>query len=209
MLLCQTITKVRTNLFSSASHSYNHALGDPVPIELLRRNPAISIAEEPWPEEAKQRLMNFDIDAWQMKHGHEHVSSLLEELIAELGRQYGNASLVGVGYCFGGKHVLRLAKHALKAAASFHPSFVQADDLAGIQAPVYIGLAENDKMVPASLPTDLQRWADAGIRGDTHFMIEEYPGMGHGFAARPDTESESIRKQYEIAFRRTVEHLSL
>jgi dienelactone hydrolase len=31
------------------------------------------------------------------------------------------ATIVGVGYCFGGKHVLLLAKWALQAAVTLHP----------------------------------------------------------------------------------------
>ena len=126
----------------------------------------------------------------------------------EIAKHYGDPLLVGVGYCFGGKHVLRLAKSALTAAAAFHPSFVEAEDLDGIKVPLYVGLAEKDDMVPASLPHDLRHWSSAGMREDAPLTLEIYPGMRHGFAARPDTKDENIRTQYQKAFERTVQHFA-
>jgi dienelactone hydrolase len=119
--------------------------------------------------------------------------------------------VVGVGYCFGGKHVLRLCKTArLAAAACFHPSFVEAEDMDmhGVQTPLYIGLAGEDDMVPASLPDDLRVWSSSGMEPDVPFVMETFPGVGHGFAARPDTDDEVVRGQYRRAFQRTLEHFA-
>ena len=132
----------------------------------------------------------------------------MNDLVVDISKQYGIPLLVGVGYCFGGKHVLRLAKSALRAAAAFHPSFVEAEDMKGIKVPVYIGMAEKDDMVPVSLPNDLWAWSATGMREDVPFNLEIYPGMRHGFAARPDTEDENIRTQYQQAFERTVQHFA-
>ncbi|KIW90068.1 uncharacterized protein Z519_09499 [Cladophialophora bantiana CBS 173.52] len=182
--------------------------GDPLPIQLLRRDHALSIDEQPWPEEDKQKLRDLDFPAWLQRHNHPRVSSLLNDLIAGLSEQAKNTTIVGVGYCFGGKHVLRLAKSSLKAAAAFHPSFVEAEDVAGIQVPLYAGLAEKDDMVPVSLPEDLQAWAVTKMKANIPFTMEIYPGVGHGFAARPDTNDDVIRTQYERAFQKSVEHLA-
>ncbi|KAK4946332.1 hypothetical protein LTR10_014530 [Elasticomyces elasticus] len=182
--------------------------GEPLPIEVLRQSRNMSIDEQPWPEEEKQKLRDLDFPAWLQRHNPERVTLLLNGLVAELRRQHEETSIVGVGYCFGGKHVLRLAKTALMAAAAFHPSFVTADDLYGIQAPLYIGLAEKDDMVPASLPSDLEKWASTKMKQNVPFILETYADMNHGFAARPDTEDELILQQYQAAFQRTLQHFS-
>lgn len=174
----------------------------------MKQDRRLSIDEQPWPEEEKQRLRELDFPAWLQHHNHERVTLLLNDLVTQLGRQHAGTTVAGVGYCFGGKHVLRLAKTVLKAAVAFHPSFVEADDMDGIQAPLYIGLAENDDMVPASLPTDLDHWASKRMKANVPFILESYAGMNHGFAARPDTQDEEILRQYQVAFQRTLVHLA-
>lgn len=116
--------------------------------------------------------------------------------------------MFGVGYCFGGKHVIRLAKSHLKAAAAFHPSFVDADDIVGVRAPLYVGLAEQDDMVSPSLADDLRAWTASSIEGYVTFILEIYPSVGHGFASRPDAADPLIIAQYQRAFQKTLEHLS-
>ncbi|KIW12696.1 hypothetical protein PV08_09974 [Exophiala spinifera] len=182
--------------------------GDPLPIQMLRRDHTVSIDEQLWPESDKQKLRDLDFPAWLQRHNHARVSSLLEDLVEGLQKRSEAGVIVGVGYCFGGKHVLRLAKSSLQAAAAFHPSFVEVGDIADIQAPLYVGLAEKDNMVPASLAQDLQAWTATKMGPNVPFTMEIYPGVGHGFAARPDTKDENIRTQYEKAFQRSMDHLN-
>ncbi|KAH7082314.1 hypothetical protein FB567DRAFT_447715, partial [Paraphoma chrysanthemicola] len=113
-----------------------------------------------------------------------------------------------VGYCFGGKHVMRLAQAPLTAAVAFHPSFVEATDMDGVSIPLYAGLAACDDMVPASLATDLRGWATSRMANESLFTLEIYPNVGHGFAARPDTKDEIVKEQYIKAFKRTVTYLA-
>lgn len=103
---------------------------------------------------------------------------------------------------------MRMAKQSIRAAAAFHPSFVECADLSNIKAPLYIGLAEHDDMVPATLPDDLNLWASKGLVEGVSFDLTIYPGMGHGFAARPNTQDYGIRQQYERAFRETIVHFN-
>ncbi|KIW24045.1 uncharacterized protein PV07_09784 [Cladophialophora immunda] len=182
--------------------------GDPLPIQFLKQDHSLSIDEQPWPEEEKQILRDLDFSSWLQRHDHAKVSALLNNLASHIKGHYPNATVVGVGYCFGGKHVLRLSKDMLAAAACFHPSFVEAEDMDGIQAPLYIGLAEKDDMVPASLPEDLCHWANSRMGPNVPFKIESFPQMGHGFAARPDTDDGNVRAQYQTAFIRTLEHFN-
>ncbi|KAJ4176752.1 hypothetical protein NW767_015344 [Fusarium falciforme] len=90
-----------------------------------------------------------------------------------------------------------MARKHLRAAASFHPSFVVEDDIKDIKAPVYIGLAEEDDMVPETLAQDLGTWTK---QENVEAVMGSYPGVGHGFAARPATQDPVIREQYDRAF---------
>lgn len=79
--------------------------------------------------------------------------------------------------------------------------FVTREDLKNIHVPLCVGLAEKDEMIPAAFEQDLQAWTTAD---KTKISLEVYPGMGHGFAARPDTDDPVMREQYERAFNTTV-----
>lgn len=168
-----------------------------MPIGILRGEISLNFDEKP-PEGNKEKHQ-INLPAWLQRHNHDHVSSLLSDLTEDLKRQDPGLGLFGVGYCFGGKHVLRLAKSTLKAAAAFHPSFVVPEDLIGIQVPLSIGLAEKDEMVPATLAQDFENWSKTILKPEVPFSLQIYSGMGHGFAARPDTEDDDIRREYTKA----------
>jgi dienelactone hydrolase len=178
-----------------------------LPIGILRGEISLNFEEKP-PEGSKETYREVNMPAWLQRHSHDHVSSLLSDLTENLKRQDPGLSLFGVGYCFGGKHVLRLAKSTLKAAAAFHPSFVEPADLTGIQVPLYIGLAEKDEMVPETLEQDFKNWSMTILQPGVAFSLEIYSGMGHGFAARPDTEDEDIRREYTKAFDAALDFLT-
>jgi len=75
-------------------------------------------------EEDKEILRNIDLDKWLASHPHDHVETLLQELTESLLREEesGNMALNVAGYCFGGKHALRMASwKAVSSVASFHP----------------------------------------------------------------------------------------
>lgn len=75
----------------------------------------------------------------------------------------------------------------------------------GIKVPIYVGLAAEDEMVPASLRDDLITWTQQlGVQA----TVVEYPGMKHGFAARPDTDDPAIRVQYERALSDALSYLN-
>lgn len=177
-------------------------VGDPLPITLLKPDPVTGKTTS---------LADLDFPSWLSRHNHTRVSSILSTLVTKLPVHSGDspeARSVGVGYCFGGKHVLRLAKSSLAAAAAFHPSFVEADDFSEIHVPVYVGLAEKDEMVPPSLEQDLREWSKQGMGEPGSLVIEVYPGMTHGFAARPNSEDDKVLEQCDKAFQSAVKHLA-
>lgn len=76
------------------------------------------------------------------------------------------------------------------------------DDFESIEVPTYVGLAEKDQMVPDTLPQDLKTWSS---KNNVNLQIEMYPGMNHGFAARPEAKDPGEKAQYDLAYSRTVE----
>ena len=70
------------------------------------------------------------------------VDPIMEATIKELRGSYGVKKLGGVGYCFGGKYVCRWLKEGkLDAGYTAHPSFVEADEVKGIEGPLSISAA--------------------------------------------------------------------
>jgi dienelactone hydrolase len=68
------------------------------------------------------------------------ISSVVQVLRSEMGAE----KIGGVGYCFGGKYVCRWLKNGregLDAGYVAHPSFVDADEVSGIQGPLSIAAA--------------------------------------------------------------------
>ncbi|KAH8816704.1 Alpha/Beta hydrolase protein [Xylogone sp. PMI_703] len=173
--------------------------GDPITLLYLKRNGQMT-------EEERSLLENFDIKVWAQNHPHERVEKLLSQFLQKLPQTFPAAAkgIFGVGYCFGGKHVLRLASSAFVAGVAFHPSNVEMPDISGPKAPLFIGCAENDDMVSPTLASDLQTALEMS---GNQFYIHIYSEMPHGFAARPDHEDSGIRKQFHIAFEDAVRFL--
>lgn len=70
------------------------------------------------------------------------VDAIIEDVIKELHGSYGVKKLGGVGYCFGGKYVCRFLKEGkLDAGFTAHPSFVDKEEVEGIQGPLSIAAA--------------------------------------------------------------------
>lgn len=87
---------------------------------------------------------DFDFPSWKAtKMPRENdVDPIFKETIKYLRGELGVKRLGGVGYCFGGKYVCRWLKPGgLDAGYTAHPSFVEVDELKGIQGPLSIAAA--------------------------------------------------------------------
>lgn len=95
--------------------------------------------EVPWPVPADFSLQEY-IDTKMPRTG--AVDPIVEKVVAWLRGEMGVKRIGGVGYCFGGKYVCRWLKEGgLDAGFTGHPSFVDADELKGIQGPLSIAAA--------------------------------------------------------------------
>lgn len=88
---------------------------------------------------APLNLEGFDIMKWLQGHGPDVVQPIIDTVFKEMRGPLGCKRIGGVGYCYGGRCVVRNLKEGrLDAGYTAHPSFVQADELMAIQGPLSI-----------------------------------------------------------------------
>jgi hypothetical protein len=89
---------------------------------------------------------DFDVGKWireVMPHP-PTVDPKIEKVIKHLRGELGVKKLGGVGHCFGGKYVCRWLKtggRGVDVGFTAHPSFVDAEELKGIEGPLSIAAA--------------------------------------------------------------------
>jgi dienelactone hydrolase len=84
----------------------------------------------------------FEIFKWLEGHLKERVDPVVDKVIKELKGNLGVKKLGAVGYCFGSKYVARfLNKGQIDAGYVAHPSFVDEDEIKGMEGPFSIAAA--------------------------------------------------------------------
>jgi dienelactone hydrolase len=149
------------------------------------------------------------------------VDPIISSVIDVLRGKMGIKKIGGVGYCFGGKYVCRWLKEGkLDAGYVAHPSFVDVDEVQGIQGPLSIAAAG------ASLPSpSIWRVAvtDDATETDEIFTVEKrheteailakhtvpyqmclYSDTEHGFAVKGHMSTAKARFAKEQAFGQAV-----
>jgi dienelactone hydrolase len=125
--------------------------------------------------------------------------------ILNLTRPRTQQKVGAVGYCFGGKYVIRhLRPDQGKFDASFtaHPSFVDDAEVNDLKGPLSIAAAETD----AIFPSDKRHHTEDLLKNlGFPYQINLYAGVEHGFAVRGDVSDQ--RKMYakEAAFLQAVQ----
>jgi len=97
----------------------------------------------------------FDLMKWlNGPPGHlpNRVDPVVDAVIKEMRGNMGVKRIGGVGYCFGGKYVVRdLQEGKLDAGFVAHPSFVEADELKAIKGPLSIAAAGKHAQAPSQV----------------------------------------------------------
>jgi dienelactone hydrolase len=113
--------------------------------------------------------------------------------------------LGAVGYCFGGKYVVRHLQPGsgkIDAGYTAHPSFVEADELKDIKGPLAIAAAETDQIFPAEKRHESEEILK---KVGQPYQINLYSGVEHGFAVRGDLSSRVQTYAKESAFLQAVQ----
>ncbi|KAL2204833.1 alpha/beta-hydrolase [Sarocladium strictum] len=132
----------------------------------------------------------FDMKKWMMEgsdgknpHTPEAVDPIVEAAIKYLKAEHGVARIGAVGYCFGGKYVVRHYKSGIDVGFIAHPTNITEAELAEISGPLSIAAAETDPLFPAE-----KRHASERILAESSqpYQVTLYSGVSHGFAVRGD-----------------------
>lgn len=130
------------------------------------------------------------------------VDAVVEATIKDLRGSHGVKKIGGVGYCFGGKYVCRWLKEGkLDAGYTAHPSFVEADEVRGIQGPLSISAAETDQIFPAPKRHETEEILE---KHTVPYQINLFSDVEHGFAVRCDLSKKREKFAKEQAFLQAV-----
>ncbi|KEF54380.1 esterase/lipase [Exophiala aquamarina CBS 119918] len=151
---------------------------------------------------------DFDIMQWlqgayhpkKVAHLPPTVDPIIDACLVELRTKYNAKKIGAVGYCFGGKYVVRhLRPEAGKIDVGYtaHPSFVDADELKEIKGPLAISAAETDSI----FPTEKRHESEVILKETGQpYQINLYSGVEHGFAVRADLNNPVTKYAKESAF---------
>jgi dienelactone hydrolase len=109
--------------------------------------------------------------------------------------------LGSAGFCWGGKHVIKLAhgenadngKPLVDAVYTGHPSQLSIpDEIERVRKPVSIAVGDKDAVLVQSQVEQIKR-----ILQDkrTESEVRVYPGAGHGFCVRADPLNDDVTQQ--------------
>ncbi|KKZ66314.1 hypothetical protein EMCG_07978 [[Emmonsia] crescens] len=158
------------------------------------------------------------------------VDPILEEILhwidqpAAQGGFGGVERLGGIGYCFGGRYVIRLlAQGRIKAGVVNHPSFFTMDEVRGLAgdgeydcsanapgdarlrpvfSPLAIFAAEEDDILPEGKRREME---DVLKKTGATWSCRTFAQTGHGFTVRGDISNPAARFAKEAALRGAVE----
>jgi len=153
-----------------------------------------------WAEEGPQ-----EFEAWKKRHEPPATDPILARVVDYIHNQYGkDARIGGVGYCFGGRYVIRLmGSGIIDVGAINHPSFFTMEEVSllakGKRLAIYA--AETDDILP---PEKRREMEDVLTKIGATWMSAVYSGTNHGFSVRGDLTVKEVRLAKESAFRGAV-----
>ncbi|CAG8025673.1 unnamed protein product [Penicillium olsonii] len=139
-----------------------------------------------------------DLPAWLPKHQPANVEPVVESTIKYVRETLGVKKVGAVGYCFGGKYVVRYLKPGqIDVGYSAHPSFVTHEELGAIKGPFSIAAAEVDQIFTTQLRHESE---ETLIKTAEPWQINLFSGVSHGFAVRADLSDPKQKWAKEQAF---------
>lgn len=137
------------------------------------------------------------ISDWIQLHGPDKGFEDAKPIVAAL-RSKGISAIGAVGFCWGAKAVVQLAKSDdIQAGVLMHPSFVTVDDIKDVIKPLAILGAETDHLFPQELAKQVKEILSSKPEVDS--VVKIFPGVSHGWTVRYNTEDENAVKSAEEA----------
>jgi dienelactone hydrolase len=146
---------------------------------------------------------SFNLKEWLGNHPTTVIEPVLDAVIKSLKSEHGISRIGAVGYCFGGKYVVRYLASGKGVDAGFvaHPSFVTPEEVEAITGPLSIAAPETDIIFPAELRRKVE---DVLMVKKLPYQVTLYGGVEHGFAVRTDLSIKEKKFAKESAYFQAV-----
>jgi dienelactone hydrolase len=173
--------------------------GDPAPNASAIEEQKESLLDQ-FKLRAFETVKSFMIDMWLARHTEEKVMPILHKVVDGCKEKFGDAvkngdGIYAVGYCIGGRYVLRLASESqhispaesasseiktgplIKVGALAHGASVIPSDFSDLKVPISLVCVENDPLFPDEVRvTGEEAMSKAGLEHE----VQVYPGVPHG-----------------------------
>jgi dienelactone hydrolase len=169
--------------------------------ENIETSDAYPFRKPPWWTETSPN----DFEAWKKRHEPSVTDPILARVMNYIHDKYGkDAKIGGVGYCFGGRYIIRLMGSGLiDVGVVNHPSFFTMEEVSlltkGKRLAMYA--AEMDDILP---PGKRRETEDVLTKVGTTWMSTVCSGTEHGFSVRGDLTQKEVRLAKECAFKGAV-----
>ncbi|KAE9371588.1 alpha/beta-hydrolase [Stipitochalara longipes BDJ] len=157
--------------------------------------------QRPFFPPGKEPIPEIEFEAWKGRHEPRVTDPLLARVVKYIHDNYGqDVKIGGVGYCFGGRYVIRLmGSGVIDAGVINHPSFFTMDEVGrlteGKRLAIYA--AETDDILP---PEKRRETEDVLTKTGATWMSTVFSGTTHGFSVRGDLSVKEVRLAKECAF---------
>lgn len=173
----------------------------------------------PCPIDAFTPGRNFDIMKWVGEHPKERIDGTVEAAIKLMRGELGVKAIGAVGYCFGGKYVIRfLAENkGLEAGFVAHPSLVDSTEVEAVRGPLSVAAAGllscplssliliHYSEIDQVMPPEKRHETEAILQKLGHpYELTLYGGTEHGFAVRTDLGVKKKKLAMEGAYAQAI-----
>lgn len=142
---------------------------------------------------------------WKVRHEPHITDPIVSKAVAYIRSTYGkDVKIGGVGYCFGGRYVMRLmGQGVIDVGVINHPSFFTMDEVSKLGGKkLAIFAAEIDDILPKEKRRETE---DVLVEAGAKWMSTVFGGTEHGFSVRGDLRAKEVRMAKENAFRGAVQ----
>ncbi|PMD35785.1 hypothetical protein L207DRAFT_434762 [Hyaloscypha variabilis F] len=142
-----------------------------------------------------------EFEAWKGRHEPPATDPLIARVVKYIHDTYGqDVKIGGVGYCFGGRYVIRLmGSGVIDVGIINHPSFFTMEEVGKLTKAKRLAIyaAETDDILP---PEKRRQTEDVLTKTGATWASTVFSGTTHGFSVRGDMSVKEVRLAKESAF---------
>ena len=170
------------------------------------KNAISEVAFDQPPYHGERPLKLEDLEAWKRPYEPPVTDQILAKIVQYIHQVYGETVRIGgVGYCFGGRYVMRLmGSGVIDVGIVNHPSFFTSEEVEKIGSGKRLAIyaAETDDILPAEKRRAIE---DVLTKTGAIWVSTVFSGTEHGFSVRGDLNVKEVKLAKERAFGGAVE----